>query len=178
MLSQNLIRRDTAGIDPDSVVSRLEEAGRTLLSLPNTGPSTRLVQSGLEWVREASQANAAPAARIRPATPDAATITRMDEALGWITLIPRDRYVLRRIVGARSLVNPMTARHVYSWRRIATAIGADHKAVQRWHAQGIDMIVGILNGAEPVRQPGAARSSAVLARLRAASPSLGFRASA
>ena len=44
--------------------------------------------------------------------------------------------MLRRIVGARSLVHPMTGRHLYSWRRLGTAIGADHKAVQRWHAQG------------------------------------------
>jgi hypothetical protein len=69
----------------------------------------------------------------------------------------------------------MTGRHLYSWRRLGTAIGADHKAVQRWHAQGIDMIVGILNGAEPVRPPSTARSCTTLARLRAASPSLGFR---
>jgi hypothetical protein len=28
---------------------------------------------------------------------------------------------------------------------LAVAIGADHKAVQRWHRQGIDMIVKTLN---------------------------------
>ena len=55
-------------------------------------------------------------------------------------------------------------------------MGADHKAVQRWHAQGIDMIVAILNGREAVRQPLPVMRDA--ARLRAASPSLGFRASA
>jgi hypothetical protein len=70
---------------------------------------------------------------------------QMDEAMGWIPLIPFDRYVLRRIVGARSLVNPITERHLYPWRRLAAAIGADHKAVQRWHAQGIDLIVARLN---------------------------------
>ena len=70
----------------------------------------------------------------------------MDEAMGWISLIPVDRYVLRRIVGARALVHPITERHLYPWRRLAAAIGADHKAVQRWHAQGIDLIVSALNG--------------------------------
>ncbi len=75
----------------------------------------------------------------------------MDEAMGWITLIPLDRYVIRRIVGARSLVSPTTDRHLFPWRRLAKAIGADHKAVQRWHRQGIDMIVTSLNhpGADP-----------------------------
>ena len=132
-------------VDAQSVVQCLEAAGRALLSLPNSGPSTRLVQSGLEWIRDASeQAAGSSRGRIRPATPDAATISRMDQALAWIPLIPIDRYVLRRIVGARSLVDPMTARHLYSWRRLGTAIGADHKAVQRWHAQGIDLIVAAL----------------------------------
>jgi hypothetical protein len=72
----------------------------------------------------------------------------MDETLGWIQLIPLDRYVLRRIVGARSLVHPITERHLYPWRRLAVAIGADHKAVQRWHAQGIDLLVSALNRSE------------------------------
>jgi hypothetical protein len=71
----------------------------------------------------------------------------MDEALGWIPLIPRDRSVLRRIVGARALVNPLTDRHLYPWRRLGAMLGADHKAVQRWHAQGVDIIVSALNAA-------------------------------
>ncbi len=145
MLVRNLTALSTGAVDAETVISRLEEAGRALLSLPNTGPNTRLVQSGLEWVRDASD-NATPArGRIRPPVPDAATITRMDQALAWIPLIPVDRYVLRRVVGARSLINPSTDRHLYSWRRLALAVGADHKAVQRWHAQGIDMIVAALS---------------------------------
>ncbi len=141
MLSRNHPALPGPQFDAEIVIARLEEAGATLLALPNTGPTTRLVQSGLEWIRDASEQFAQPKARIRPAIPDAATITRMDQALRWIPLIPVDRYVLRRIVGARSLVNPMNGRYLFSWRRVALAIGADHKAVQRWHAQGIDLIV-------------------------------------
>ncbi len=127
------------------VVGRLEEAGTTLLALPNTGPSTRLVQGGLEWVRDAAESYGATRAKLRPAIPSAAQISRMDQAFRWISRIPEDRYVLRRIVGARSLVHPMTGRYLYSWRRLGTAVGADHKAVQRWHAQGVDLIVTLLN---------------------------------
>ena len=77
--------------------------------------------------------------------PSAASITRMDEALSWISLIPVEKYVLRRIVGARSLVHPISERHLFTWRRLGDLLGADHKAVQRWHAQGIDLIVHLLN---------------------------------
>ena len=134
-------------LDADYVVYRLEEAGSTLLALPGTGWTTRLRSSSLEIVRTALEAYGWTEARIRPAVPSAGKITRMDEALGWIPLIPVDRYVLRRVVGARSLVNPLTDRHLYPWRRLGVALGADHKAVQRWHAQGIRMIVTALNGA-------------------------------
>jgi hypothetical protein len=132
-------------IDADYVVYRLEEAGATLLALPGTGWSTRLRSSSLDIVRTALEAYGWTETRIRPSVPSAEKITRMDEALGWIPLIPLDRYVLRRVVGARSLVHPLTDRHLYPWRRLGAALGADHKAIQRWHAQGVAMIVQALN---------------------------------
>jgi len=129
----------------EAVIAALEEAGLTLLTLPQTGFSTRLRQSSLEWVRDAAQALPPDRTRIRPAVPSAAAIDRMDRVLAWIPRIPADKFVLRRVVGARCLISPMTGRHLYSWRRLGTAIGADHKAVQRWHAQGIGLIVAALN---------------------------------
>ena len=130
--------------DAEYVIYRLEEAGCTLLTIPGTGYSTRLRTSNLDIVR-AAEAFGTERGRIRPPVPSAAQITRMDEALGWITMIPQDRYVLRRIVGARSLVSPSTERHLYSWRRLGVVLGADHKAIQRWHATAIEMIVAVLN---------------------------------
>ena len=131
-------------VDADYVIYRLEEAGATLLALSGTGWSTRMRSSSLEIVRTALEAYGWEPARIRPAVPSADKIDRMDQAMAWISLIPQDRYVLRRIVGARSLVHPITDRHLYPWRRLGCALGADHKAVQRWHAQGIAMIVRTL----------------------------------
>jgi hypothetical protein len=133
-------------IDADYVIYRLEEAGATLLALPDTGWSTRLRTSSQEIVRTALEAYGWTEARIRPAVPSAEKITRMDEAMGWIPLIPLERYVLRRVVGARSLVHPITDRHLFPWRRLGKALGSDHKAIQRWHAQGIGMIVAALLG--------------------------------
>jgi hypothetical protein len=139
------VARDTDRIDARYVTARLEEAGATLLAMPATGFSTRLRSSSLEIVRTAVEAYGWTDKRIRPPVPPAARITRMDEALGWIPLIPLDRYVLRRIVGARSLISPLTDKHLFPWRRLGDALGADHKAVQRWHAEGIGIIVAALN---------------------------------
>ena len=116
----------------------------TLLCLPATGYSTRLRTSSIEIVRAAIESYGWSDRPVRPPVPPAARISRMDEAMGWINLIQADRYVLRRIVGARSLVSPMTGRYVFPWRRLGAAIGADHKAVQRWHAEGIGLIVAAL----------------------------------
>ena len=134
-----------APVDADYVIYRLEDAGATLLALPGTGWSTRIRSSSVEVVRTALEAYGWDSTRIRPAVPTAEKIDRMDEAMAWIALIRDSRYVLRRVVGARSLVHPVTDRHLYSWRRLGTALGADHKAVQRWHAQGIEMIVAGLH---------------------------------
>ena len=136
---------DTRLFDSDLVNYRLEEAGATLLALPGTGWSTRMRASSLEIVRAAIESYGWTADRVRPPVPSAVRISRMDEAMAWLLLIPSDRYVLRRIVGARSLVHPVTERHLYPWRRLAAALGADHKAVQRWHGQGIALIVSALN---------------------------------
>lgn len=138
-------------LDATYVTWRLEEAGARLLALPGTGWSTRLRSSSLEIVRTAIESYGWTEQRVRPPVPQAAAITRMDEAMGWISLIPIDRYVLRRIVGARSLVHPVTERYLFPWRRLGAALGADHKAVQRWHAEGIGLIVTALSGGMPAR---------------------------
>lgn len=142
-------RRDCAPEPPwDAalVIYRLEEAGATLLALPTRG--LRPADAGAAWpdvVHQAAEAYGYTGEQIRPAVPSAAAITRMDEALRWVGLIPDQRRVLRRIVGARSLIAPLTGRHLFSWRRIGETIGADHRAVQRWHAEGIDTITSRLN---------------------------------
>ena len=129
----------------------LEEAGATLLAMPRTGYSTRLRTGGLEWVRDASTLLATPGTAsgnhgpARPPAPLPAAIDRMDAVLAWLALIPDGKFVLRQIAGARSLVHPLTGRHLYPWRRLGTALGADHKAVQRWHGQAMDIISAALN---------------------------------
>lgn len=129
------------------VIARLEEAGATLLSLPHTGHSTRLRVGALRPVPSAEDMLHAAPNRPRAPVPSAAGVDRMDQALAWVPLIPESRVVLRRIVHARALVSPLTGRHLFAWRRLAAEVGADHKAVQRWHAQGIDIIVTALNSA-------------------------------
>lgn len=127
------------------VLARLEEAGATLLSIPNTGHSTRLRMGTLRPLPDAEDALHAAPGPVRAPVPSAACVDRMDQAFVWVSLIPEAKFVLRRVVHARALVNPLTGKHLFAWRRLAATVGADHKAVQRWHAQGVDIIVAALN---------------------------------
>ena len=140
-----------AVVTPPEIIARLEEAGATLLALRlGDGRPASLRAAWPEFVRDAKEAYGYTGERVRPAIPDASAITRMDEALAWIGLIPSDRYVLRRIVGARALVSPANQRHLYTWRRLGRAFHCDHKAAQRWHGQGIDLIAAGLAQRLPI----------------------------
>ncbi len=130
-----------AAYDATLVKAHLEAAGRTLLALPSTGHSPRLRVSRLAVVQDMMEAYGWSEGRLRPPMPSAAAIDAMDRAYAWLGLIPDGKYVLRRIVAARSLVHPLSERHLYPWRRLGAALGADHKAVQRWWGQGIDLIL-------------------------------------
>ena len=129
----------------EELIGRLEAAGATLLALPSRGYSTQLRTMKFDVVHTALEAYGWQAAVVRPAMPSAAEISRMDEAFGWLTIIPETKYVLRRILGARALVHPITRRHLFPWRRIGTMLGADHKSIQRWHGQGIELVLRGLN---------------------------------
>jgi hypothetical protein len=126
------------------VIVELEAAGATLLALPMSGYSTTLRTGGLDFVRDAIESYGWTDMPIRPAVPSSRAISRMDAALAWISLIPENRLVLRRIVGARALVHPITERHLFSWRRLGNLLKTDHHAVQRQHLEGIELIVARL----------------------------------
>lgn len=123
------------------VVMRLEEAGATLLAIPYTGYSTKLQTGSLDIVRTAIEAYGWSDAAVRPRRPTPEEVSGMDEAFAWLRFIPPERYVLRRIVGARALVHPLSDKHLFSWRRLGEMLRSDYRAVQRWHGEAIDLIV-------------------------------------
>lgn len=129
------------GLTADGLIALFEAAGATLLAMPGGGYSTRMRTMRLDVVHNALDAYGWQNAVLRPAMPSSAAISQMDEVFGWLNIIPEDKYVLRRIVGARALVHPLTLRHLFPWRRIGQMLGADHKSVQRWHGQAVALLV-------------------------------------
>ena len=125
---------------PEEIVLPQEPAAATLIRLPGKGYTTRLRQMRFEIVHTALEAYGWEVPKLRAPVPCAADISAMDEAFSWLALIPEGSFLLRRILGARALVHPLTLRHVFSWRRLAATLGADHKAVQRWHGNGVKIL--------------------------------------
>ncbi|HEX7389829.1 MAG TPA: DUF6362 family protein, partial [Acidiphilium sp.] len=119
-------------------------------ALPDIGYSPHMRIMRYEVVHSALDAYGWQSARVRPPHPSAAAIDRMDEALSWLALIPEERSVLRRIVGARALTHPLTGRSLFPWRKLAGVLGTDHKSVQRWHRDGLRLILaGLAQSAAP-----------------------------
>ncbi len=129
--------RNTDGAECDltheAIEARLQHAYVTLFKLPKDG-GQRLKVATYGYVSEAVDMAAEKLAPVRiKAT--ALDITLMDEAMSWPSLIAN--LTARRIVSARAMVHPVTERHLHQWKRLAGALGADYRAVQRWHRQGI-----------------------------------------
>jgi hypothetical protein len=145
----------------DQIIAELEAASRTMLALrvANVRPATG---AGF-WpaiVYDAAEAYGWSDAPVKPAAPSSRDITRMDLVLGWVKLIPADRYVLRRVVLSRAMVSPTTDRHMFTWAKLARVVGADTKSVQRWHGQGIGLIRAGLAGVAAPALHRASRSAA------------------
>ncbi len=132
-------------LDGEEIVARLEQAGATLLALPSRGYSTHLRQMRFDIVHTALEAYGWEAPALRAPAPSATAISAMDEAFAWLGLISEQSFLLRRILGARALVHPLTGRYLFPWRRLAATLGADHKSVQRWHANGVSVLQRRLN---------------------------------
>lgn len=124
---------------PEFVAGQLGRAGMTLLAMHITG------------VRPAGMRGywpAIPGAICddgRPAPPSARRISEMDQALGWIVLIPEDQARLRRLVGARALISPRTEKPIFSWRVLGEQLGCHHNTAKTLWLEAIEIIVLALN---------------------------------
>jgi Domain of unknown function (DUF6362) len=129
-------------LGPEIITRRLEMAGATLMAMRVKSVFPDKFRSSMpDVLHDAREAYGWTNADVRPAIPSVGDVTRMYIAHGWLALIPDDRHVIRRIVASRSLVYPISQRHVIPWRRIAEIVHADPTTVRIWHAKGIEIIV-------------------------------------
>ena len=135
---------------PEEVRQRLEEAGRTLMSLPL--PSGSLPKDDRSrWpdvVRGYEDAFAALIGasdeikqdfssrhnQVR-ASPSARAVGRMDEVLDWLWRVGDQRR--RRLCLARALIYPVSGRHVATYRKLGRLFGLHHETIRAWHDRAL-----------------------------------------
>lgn len=134
----------------EEVGQRLEDAGRTLMSLPM--PRGSLPKDARSrWpdaVRgyedafaaligaspEVKQDFADSHNRVRT-VPSARSVGQMEEALDWLWRLDDPRK--RRLCLARSLIHPLNGRHLASYRKLGRIFGLHHDTVRAWHDRAL-----------------------------------------
>ena len=144
----------------DHIKLRLEDAGRTLMMLPmpkgavpgeygsnwpdvmqraieifaaQLAGETETSQEAEE--RRRKEAEERNFVRLRPSS---AQIQRMDEAMDWLWHVTDDRR--RRIVAARSLIHPLSGRHVASFAKLGRLYGLHKNTMRQWFDRGVTEI--------------------------------------
>ena len=144
---------------PEEVRQRLEDAGRTLMSLPLPSGSfpkddrsrwpdvvrgyedafVALIGASDEvkqdFSRGYNQVRASPSAR---------SVGRMDEVLEWLWRYTDQRK--RRLCLARALIHPVSGRHVVSYRKLGRMFGLHHDTIRAWHDRALAEIAVALTG--------------------------------
>jgi hypothetical protein len=127
-------------VTENDVIKRLEAAGKTLMALPDKGYSPALAQRRHEIIRKLFHDEPLPP-RVSVAMPDELDVMAMEIAYGWVVrFIPVEQAEMRRVVHMRSLVHPISNRHICGWRKIGRIMRCDYKTVQSLHSRGIKKI--------------------------------------
>ncbi|NHN83652.1 hypothetical protein GOB93_03230 [Acetobacter musti] len=123
----------------DQVEEWLEEAGMTLatLRMKDLRPAGVRINwpdivndpDDLGWLRDSDEF-------LPPPTADA--IARMDIALGWVSLLNDRRQ--RDVVNRRLIVNPLSGKHRWEWRKLGRLLGVHHQTAQAWHRRACEVI--------------------------------------
>ena len=141
----------------ETLQARLEEAGACLFALPVHGIRPAGYGSGWpaimqEALEEVAEAKGFSAAIYRAPAPTGEMIERMDEVDGWINAHVPD-VLERRIIRARSFVNPRTGEPVLSWRKLAKALDRNDSGLKYTYDAAIKRLVIKLNAVPAIPAP-------------------------
>ncbi len=153
----------------EEVRRRLEEAGRTLMSLPLPRGSlpkddrsrwpdavrshqdifAALIGASPEVMQDFSDGQN----RIRT-VPNARAVGQMEEALDWLWCFDDPRK--RRLLLARALIHPVSGRHVASFRKLGRIFGLHHETIRAWHDKALGELAVFLtqSGMSKTARPG------------------------
>lgn len=132
----------------EQVIARLEDAGRTIIAMPASGVWPAGMRSTMpEVLQNIWDSYGTEPAALRPGTPSARAITKMQETWDWLAMV--DDVLPRRVVAMRMLVHPITDRYRHSWRDVGERLGISDKTAKATWERGIDKIwYGLISRAQ------------------------------
>ena len=127
-------------IDGATVLDRLATAHGTLALLPvRDWPRGYVLNCG--GIGEAEErAGAERVSRDRLPAPGRTAIAEMEEALGWLSLLPAPPSPVRKAVQLRILTSPRNGRPQLTWPEIGQRLGCSHTHARTLAMEGIETI--------------------------------------
>lgn len=123
-------------ISPEEVQDWLEWSGSKLIALQLSSALPKSYKNNWpSFAIDTTVATTFSKDRLKPPTPTSKEIALMDEFLLLPGLI-KD-ITTRRIVNARSVVAPVSQKHLFSWNKLATLLHADRRKIMALHHKGL-----------------------------------------
>lgn len=130
----------SAPIDGATVFGRLSRAHATLALLPVKNWPTGFVLSGGEIGRATEDSRRHGRRDQKRQAPDRIAIGEMDEALGWLELLPAPPDPIRAAVQLRVLTSPETGRPHLTWPEIGVRLRCSPTTARTRCMTGVEII--------------------------------------
>lgn len=137
---ESLQNKQNQTISPYDIELLLEWAGAKLLTLSVANLKPKPYRNS--WPAFKSEPNLDQdfsQKSFKPLPPNGNEIDILDKIYDLILIIKDTN--TRRIIQARSLVNPITHRHIYPWLQIAELLTLNRKTIKRYYDFGLNQIV-------------------------------------
>jgi hypothetical protein len=121
---------------PEEMESWLNWSGQIFLSMQIRDPGPQGFR--VAWpvfAQKFYDAYGATNERVRPPRPSAEAISLMDQIMQWPNLLPDE--TARIVIYKRSLVTPLSERHLFTWTKLAVMLRTDRRKVARIYDKGI-----------------------------------------
>jgi len=131
------VENPSDSISPKDVELLLQWAGSKLLSLPN--PKKRSYSYSWPDYRYDNIPNNFSGLSLRTPTPTSYEIDLLDSILDLIHYVPNP--ISRKIIQSRSLISPITQKHIFLWSQISRLLSLSPTTTKRYYSSGIVQII-------------------------------------
>lgn len=132
-------------VSVDEALVLLRRAGSIMRRMPGGGVQLGMSQGGLDAIADPREAYGYSPVEVNRLPPSSAEISMMDFVMPWLSYIPDEKMVVRRVVAHRMIWNDERGRSVWPYKRLSGKIGTSPELTRRWDEDGVLLIQKALN---------------------------------